>query len=83
MGCQNEVTVVEMLISSGKQRFLIHPLIELFLKEKWRIIGKLYFIYVLLFALFYLSLAGFSVTNYGMLWDDGTKASNFKKDFWW
>ena len=43
-GSTSEIRLVETLIRSGKQKFLIHPLIEIFLKEKWGIIGKIYFV---------------------------------------
>ena len=43
-GSTSEIRLVETLIRSGKQKFLIHPLIEIFLKEKWGIIGKIYLV---------------------------------------
>ena len=43
-GSTSEIRLVETLIRAGKQKFLIHPLIEIFLKEKWGIIGKIYLV---------------------------------------
>lgn len=31
----SELTIIDTLIASGKERFLIHPIFEVFLKLKW------------------------------------------------
>ena len=77
----SEIKMVELLLQSGKERFLIHPLVEIFLKLKWQIIWKLYLVSVLFFATFFASLSGFAITNYGVLW--GSQSNNRTRDTWW
>ncbi len=31
----SELSLITLLVSAGKERFLIHPLFEVFLKLKW------------------------------------------------
>ena len=77
----SEIKMVELLLHSGKERFLIHPLIEIFLKLKWQIIWKLYLVSVLFFAAFFISLSGFAISNYGKLL--GSQSNNIERDAWW
>ena len=80
----NEIMLIETIIRLGKAKFLTHPVVEIFLKEKWEIIGKIYYIAVFLFASFCISLGGFAFTNYGRFWFYQTEESHeVTKYTWW
>jgi hypothetical protein len=57
-----ELTLVETLITCRKERFLVHPLFETFLKLKWYRTCKFYIVILLLFGLFNVTLLGYALT---------------------
>ena len=80
---QSEMKMVEMLIASGKERFLIHPLIEIFLKLKWQKIFKLYISIVFFIGAFFLALVGYSLTHYGLVFGGKPLAYGNSQSYWW
>ena len=82
--CASELKVIESLMQCGKEKFLIHPLIEVFMKLKWHKTWFLYMIYMVLFGVFFITLTGYTLTHYGTIFEDvdppkyGTDRSN-----WW
>ena len=89
--CSSELNVIDILIQSGKEKFLIHPLIEIFMKLKWQKTWFLFFIYMIIFGLFFFTLAGYSLAHYGLLYKDccsslnGTTTKDFEyhRSTWW
>ena len=80
----SEITFIETIIRLGKAKFLTHPVVEIFLKEKWYIIGKIYNLVILLFASFCISLCGFAFTHYGRFWFNQTEESHERTKYtWW
>lgn len=60
-----ELTILEIISTCGKERYLVHPLIETFLKLKWYKTSGLYLAIVALFAIFLVSLLGYCLTRFG------------------
>ena len=82
--CASELQVVEELLASRKERLLIHPLIQMFLRLKWQRTWFLYILYVFVFKIFFIVLIGYSITHYGRLYeDDPWPASTVTRDVWW
>ena len=65
--CASELAVVKILLQSGKEKFIIHPVVETFMKMKWRKTWFLFWIYLFLFASFFFALTAFSLAHYGAL----------------
>ena len=74
--------LVEMLITGQKEKFLIHPVIEIFLKLKWAKTWKLYSFLVFLTTLFYVFLCGFALTHSTSENNAGKDDEKFL-DIWW
>ena len=82
--CASELQVIEELLASRKERLLIHPLIQMFLRLKWQRTWFLYILYVFVFKIFFIVLIGYSITHYGRLYeDDPWPASKVTRDVWW
>ena len=67
MRCSSELAMVKILVQSGKEKFIIHPLVEIFMKMKWKKTWFLYWIYLTLFSLFFFALTAYSLAHYGAL----------------
>ena len=67
MRCSSELAMVKTLVQSGKEKFIIHPLVEIFMKMKWKKTWFLYWIYLTLFSLFFFALTAYSLAHYGAL----------------
>lgn len=80
---KSEMKLIETLISMGKDRFLIHPVIEIFLKLKWQKIWRLYVISVLFFGGFFMSLVGYSLTHYGLIFGGLPLNYGEQRTNWW
>ena len=65
--CASELAMVKILLQSGKEKFIIHPVVEIFMKMKWRKTWFLFWIYLFLFASFFFALTAFSLAHYGAL----------------
>ena len=82
--CASELQVIEELLASRKERLLIHPLIQMFLRLKWQRTWFLYILYIFVFKIFFILLIGYSITHYGRLYeDDPWPASKVTRDVWW
>ena len=86
--------MVKILFQSGKEKFLIHPLVEIFMKMKWKKTWFLYWIYLILFATFFFALTAYSLAHFGALSaysvdNEGTLEKRYKWDYgaersgWW
>ena len=62
MKSTSEMPLIEMLVTGRKEKFLIHPIIEIFLKLKWKKTWKLYTFLVSIITIFYVFLCGFALT---------------------
>jgi hypothetical protein len=51
-----------------KERFLIHPIFEIFLKLKWYKTWGFYLVFLSIFALFMIAIGGFSLAHFGKLY---------------
>ena len=77
MNSTSEMALVEILLMGRKEKFLLHPLIETFIKLKWRRTWKLYTFLVLILLLFYVFLCGYALShNHG---PDGQNENNTNK----
>ena len=65
--CTSELQFIETILGTRKEKFLIHPIVQIFLKLKWQKTWPLYAIYVAFFKFFFISLAGYSLSWYGIL----------------
>ena len=65
--CASELAMVKILLQSGKEKFIIHPVVETFMKMKWRKTWFLFWIYLFLFSSFFFALTAFSLAHYGAL----------------
>ena len=81
--CASEMKMVDLLIASGKQKFLIHPLIEIFVKLKWQKTWQLYFLYLFVFASFFFVLAGYAITHYGTFYKRDHSGYGYPQTGWW
>ena len=77
MRSTSEMSLIEMIVTGKKEKFLIHPVIEIFVKLKWKRTWKLYAFLVSLFLIFYVFLGGFAL-SYGTREENGGE-----KDVWW
>ncbi|TRY79609.1 hypothetical protein TCAL_11674 [Tigriopus californicus] len=82
-GRSDELNIIENLIAMGKERFLIHPLFELFLKMKWYKTWFYYLVYILLHLIFLVSLCGFTLAHFGKLVEDMENYNYRERNFWW
>ena len=48
-----------------KERFLIHPIFEIFLKLKWYQTWGVYMVIVAMYSLFMVAIGGFSLAHFG------------------
>ena len=62
MKSTSELPLIEMLVTGRKEKYLIHPVIEIFLKLKWKKTWKLYTFLVSIITIFYIFLCGFALT---------------------
>lgn len=62
--------MIGILVECGKEKFLIHPLIEIFLKLKWNKTWFLYTICMVFFAAFFVALAGYALAHYGSIYSN-------------
>lgn len=76
-----ELTLVEILIKSRKERFLTHPIVETFLKLKWYKTWKMYMTILFLYALFVVSVLGYSLTHFGNVLEQPLDPC--QRDTWW
>ena len=67
-GAGTEMKFIDDLISYGKEKYLIHPLIEVFLKMKWFKSKWFYLLFILLNASFLVALSGFAIAHLGTLY---------------
>ena len=65
--CSSELNMIKILFESGKEKFLIHPLVEIFMKMKWKKTWFLYWMYLVVFTLFFFALSAYSLAHYGVL----------------
>ena len=59
--------MIKILFESGKEKFLIHPLVEIFMKMKWKKTWFLYWMYLVVFTLFFFALSAYSLAHYGSI----------------
>ena len=71
--CKSELKVFETIINYGKERFLIHPVFEVFLEIKWYRTWLFYGMYVLAYMMFLMGLAGYALFHLGNIYDGGPK----------
>eukprot|EP00094_Tigriopus_californicus_P012080 TCALIF_11673-PA protein Name:"Protein of unknown function" AED:0.21 eAED:0.21 QI:32/0.66/0.25/1/0.33/0.25/4/0/245 len=76
-GRSDELNIIENLIAMGKERFLIHPLFELY--KTW----FYYLVYILLHLIFLVSLCGFTLAHFGKLVEDMENYNYRERNFWW
>ena len=77
MRSTSEMSLINMVITGKKEKFLIHPVIEIFLKLKWKRTWKLYAFLVAVFSIFHVFLGGFALSHATREENDG------EKDVWW
>ena len=77
MRSTSEMPLINMLISGNKEKFLIHPVIETFLKLKWKKTWKLYAFLVAVYSVFHVFLGGFALSQ------DTREENSGEKDVWW
>ena len=65
--CSSELNMIKILFESGKEKFLIHPLVEIFMKLKWKKTWFLYWMYLVVFTLFFFALSAYSLAHYGVM----------------
>ena len=71
------------MFASGKEKFFIHPLIEIFMKLKWKKTWFLYWIYLVLLGSFFLALTGYSIIHYGSLYKGYRFDYGDERSGWW
>ena len=75
--------MVKILFEVGKEKFVIHPIVEVFMKIKWQKTWFLYWIYLVVFGIFFFALTAYSLIHYGAL------SEGYKFDYgahrtgWW
>ena len=63
MNSTPEMPLIEMLLMGRKENFLLHPVIETFIKLKWRRTWKFYTFLVSILLTFYIFLCGFALSH--------------------
>ena len=81
--CSSELEVIRILFDSGKEKFLIHPLVEIFMKIKWRKTWFLYWMYLALFSLFFFALTAYSLLHYGEIQKGYGFDYGGERTVWW
>ena len=77
------MNMIKILIETGKEKFLTHPLIEMFMKMKWRKTWFLFWIYLILYGAFFFVLAGYSVVHYGAIKEGYKLGYGDNRSGWW
>ena len=75
--------MVKIMFASGKEKFLIHPLIEIFMKMKWKKTWFHYWIYLAMLALFFFALSAYSVVHYGSIYKGYSFDYGSQRTGWW
>ena len=63
MKSTSEMGIIEMLLVGHKEKFLLHPVIETFIKLKWKRTWKFYTFLVSTLLTFYIFLCGFALSH--------------------
>ena len=80
MNSTSEMALVEILLMGRKEKFLLHPVIETFIKLKWKRTWKLYTFLVLILLIFYIFLCGYALShNHGQ--DKQNENNNTQQHF--
>ncbi len=77
-----ELALLETLIESRKERFLTHPVAETFLKLKWYRTWRLYMVILVLYAVFVVSVVGYSLAHFGSVMKNPLDAQE-RNGWWW
>ena len=78
-----ELCLIDVLLASRKEKFLIHPLIQIFITLKWQKTWLLYTLYIFIFGLFFFVLAGYSLTHYGVFYAETRANYGDTQTGWW
>ena len=78
-----EMKFIDDLITYGKEKYLIHPLIEVFLKLKWFKSKWFYLFFILLNAIFLVALSGFAIAHLGNLYKGVPRFEPHERSGWW
>ena len=80
MNSTSEMPLVDMLLIGRKVKFLLHPVIETFIKLKWRKTWKLYTFLVSILLVFYIFLCGYALSHNHSL-DEENQNDDTQKHF--
>jgi hypothetical protein len=75
--------MVKILFESGKEKFLIHPIVEVFMKIKRKKTWFLYWMYLFVFAVFFFALTAYSLVHYGSLQKGYSFGYGGQRTGWW
>ena len=81
-----ELNIINTLVASGKERFLIHPIFEIFLKLKWFKGWTYYLVYIALYFMFLAALVGYTLAHFGNLYDGQERweyLGDGGRNVWW
>ena len=81
MNSTSEMPLVEMLLMGRKEKFLLHPVIETFIKLKWRRTWKFYTLLVSILLTFYIFLCGFALSHNNQDPDDKKEKSQQHRSY--
>jgi len=77
-----DLTLLDMIMESGKIQLLNHPLIETFVEKKWFEVYKLFFFFFSLFSLYMVALLLYVLTAHTTMYM-GTHQQEIRDGCWW
>ena len=80
---ESELSVINTLKACGKERFLVHPLFEIFLKLKWYKIWLAYLLYALVEFVFMISMTGYTLAHFGRVFEGQENWVYGEFNVWW